>query len=248
MMEILKKLEIPLCQPQRIPVKTLIAQLQPGSADKKIIETHIASMKLVSILNEQTIRIRPYKDDEFSYQSIYVFYIELKKDDSIITLSNLIHSAFPEPTILIYQSMNTNYISLAEKRINKVEKDKTVVEEVVLCKISDNITDNQISLKLISGQDLKEYYLKLVTWLYKLKVLSITNIYPEKDTDFRLLLDQYERLTTEIRKLKEEYKKASMMSEKMKIDDELFEKEILLKRMIENLEGETYENNSFEIW
>lgn len=235
MMELLEKLEIPLCQPQRIPVKTLIAQLQPGSSNKKIIETHIASMKLVSILNEQTIRVRPYKDDEYSYQSIYVFLIELKKDDSITALSNLIHSAFPEPTILIYQRMNTNTISLAEKRINKVEKDKTVVEEVVLSKILDNVTDNQISLKSISGKDLKEYYSNLVTWLYKLKVLSITNIYPEKDIDFKPLLNQYERLTTEIKKLKEEYKKASMISEKMRIDDEMYDKEMKLKQLMKRL-------------
>lgn len=236
-MGLLERLEIPLCQPQRIPVKTLIAQLQPGSADKKILETHIASMKLVSILNEQTIRVRSYKDDEYSYQSIYVFYIELKKDDSITALSNLIHSAFPEPTILIYQKANTNYISLAEKRINKVEKDKTVVEEVVLCKISDSVTDKQISLKSISGKDLKEYYSNLVTWLYKLKVLSITNIYPEKDMDFKPLLNQYERLTTEIKKLREEYKKASMMSEKMRIDDELCDCEEELLRILAQIKG-----------
>lgn len=235
MMELLEKLEIPLCQPQRIPVKTLIAQLQPGSADKKILESHISSMKLVSILNEQTIRIRPYKDEEYSYQSIYVFYIELKKDDSITALSNLIHSAFPEPTILIYQKANTNYISLAEKRINKVEKDKTVVEEVVLCKISESATDGQISLKSTSGKDLKEYYSNIVTWLYKLKVLSITNVYPEKDMDFKPLLNQYERLTTEIKKYKEEYKKASMMSEKMRIDDEMYDKEMKLKQLMKRL-------------
>ena len=230
-MGLIERLEIPLCQPQRIPVKTLIAQLQPGSADKKILESHISSMKLVSILNEQTIRIRSYKDEEYSYQSIYVFYIELKKDDSVTTLSNLIHSAFPEPTILIYQKDNTNYISLADKRINKVERDKTVVEEVILCKISDCVTDSQISLKSISGKDLKEYYSNLVTWLYKLKVLSITNIYPEKDMDFKPLLNQYEILTTEIKKLKEDYKKASIMSEKMKIDDELYDKETEQKQI-----------------
>ena len=128
-MELLEKMRIPLCQPQRIPVKTLVNQLQPVSADKKLIETHIASMRLVSILNERSIRIRPYKDDDYSYQAIYVFYIELKKDDSLITLSNLIHSAFPEPTILIYQRMNSYYVSLAEKRINKIEKDKILLDK-----------------------------------------------------------------------------------------------------------------------
>lgn len=61
-----------------------------------------------------------------------------------------------------------------------MEKDRTVVEEVVLCKILDNATDKQLSLESISGKDLKEYYSNLVTWLYKLKVLSITNIHPEK--------------------------------------------------------------------
>lgn len=237
-MELLEKLEIPLCQPQRIPVKSLIAQLQPGSSDKKILETHVASMKLISILNEQTIRVRPYKDEEYSYQSIYVFFIELKKDDSITTLSNLIHSAFPEPTILIYQKMNINTISLAEKRINKVEKDRTVVEEVILCKISGNVTDSQISLKSISGKDLKEYYSNLITWIYKLKVLSITNIYPEKDMDFKPILNKYEQLITEIKKLKEEYKKASMISEKMKIDDDLYEIENKLDNIMHQMKGD----------
>lgn len=89
---------------------------------------------------------------------------------------------------------------------------------------------NQV-LESISGKDLKEYYSNLVTWLYKLKVLSITNIHPEKDMDFKPLLNQYERLTTEIKKLKEEYRKASMMSEKMRIDDELYDKETELKKI-----------------
>ncbi|CRH85573.1 Uncharacterised protein [Chlamydia trachomatis] len=49
--------------------------------------------------------------------------------------------------------------------------------------------------------------------------------------DFKPLLNQYERLTTEIKKLKEEYRKASMMSEKMRIDDELYDKETELKKI-----------------
>ena len=233
-MEILEKLNIPLCQPRRIPVKTLIAQLQPTSEDKKIIENHIASIKLVSILNEQTMHTRSYKDDEYSYQAIYVFYIELKKEDSIISLANLIHAAFAEPTMLIFNKLETNYISLAQKRINKIDITKTVVEDVILSKISDNVLDNQLSLKYISGKDLKEYYLNIVTWLYKLKVLDITKIYPEKDLDFKPLLTKYEQLTSEINKLKEAYKKASMLSEKMKIDDELWEKEKEVKELMIN--------------
>lgn len=238
-MELLEKLHIPLCPPQRIPVKTLVEQLQPTPTDKKIIESHIASMKLVSLLNEQTIRIRPYKDEDCSYQAIYVFLIELKKDDSVSSLSHLIHSAFPEPTILIYKRTNTYYISLASKRINKIEQGKTVVEDVVVTQIPSSITFEQISLENIPGINLREYYNSIINWFYKLKVLHITKVYPQKDLGFKTLLKQYEQTKVEINKLKEAYKKASMKSDKMRIDDELYDKEIESKKILKLLkEGE----------
>ena len=238
-MEILDKLGIPLCQPQRIPVKILVQQLQPTSSDKKLLESHIASMKLVSLLNEQTIHIRAYKDDDFSYQAIYVFYIELKKDDSITTLSQIIHSAFPEPTTLIFRRIETTYISLATKRINKVEQGKTVVEDVLVSKIVSDAKDEQLSLEHINGQNLREYYLNIIQWLYRLKILSIAKVYPQKGMDFKSVLKQYEKLNEDINKLKERYKKASMKAQKMRIDDELYEKEMELKQLVEKLkEGE----------
>lgn len=235
-MELLEKLHIPLCPPQRIPVKTLVEQLQPTPADKKIIESHIASMKLVSLLNEQTIHIRPYKDDDYSYQAIYVFLIELKKDDSITSLSHLIHSAFPEPTVLIYKRIDAYYISLASKRINKIEQGKTVVEDVVITQIPSSITLEQLSLKNITGTNLREYYHSIINWFYKLKVLHITKVYPQKDLDFKTLLKQYEQTKSDIHKLKEAYKKASMKSDKMRIDDELYDKEIEIKKLINKMQ------------
>lgn len=234
-MNLLEKLNIPLCQPQRIPVKTLVQQLQPTPNDKKILESHIASMRLVSILNEQTIRIRSYKDEDFSYQAIYVFFIELKKDDKITSLSEIIHSAFPEPTILVFNKLETNFISLATKRINKIEQGKTVVEDVLVSKISKEAKEEQLSLSSIKGSNLREYYLNMIQWLYRLKVLSIAKVYPQKDLDFKSILKQYEQLNTDINKLKEKYKQASMRAEKMRIDDELYDKETELNLIIKKI-------------
>lgn len=235
-MDLLNKLNIPLCPPQRIPIKTLIQQLQPSSSDKKLIESHISSMNLVSILNEQTIHIRSFKDDNYSYQSIYVFMIELKKDDSIVSLSKLIHSAFPEPTILVFKIQDSYYLSLAEKRINKVEKGKTVVEDVITTHISETANEKQMSLQEISGINLSEYYSNIIQWLYKLKVLLITEIYPNKELDFKLLLRKYEKLNIDLKKLKEEYRKASMKAEKMKIDDELYDIEIEITKLVKKMQ------------
>ena len=197
---------------------------------------HIFSMHLVSILNEQTIHIRLFKDDNYSYQSIYVFMIELKKDDSIVSLSNLIHSVFPEPTILVYKIQDSYYISLAEKRINKVEEGKTVVEDVIITHIPATANENHMSLQEVSGINLKEYYSNITQWLYKLKVLLITNVYPNKEIDFKSILREYEKLSIDLNKLKDSYKRATMKSEKMRIDDDIYDTEIRIKEIINLLE------------
>ena len=100
-MSLLEKLEIPTLQKQRIPVKTLIEQLQPTPENKRLIESHVGSIYLVSLLNQQTIHYRPYKDDDYSYQAIYVLQITLKKPDQLTDVSIQLHSAFPEPTLLL---------------------------------------------------------------------------------------------------------------------------------------------------
>ena len=95
-MEILKRLNMPPCDKTRVPVKTLVEQLEADNKTKKLLENHIASMHLISLLTEQTVRIRAYKDDDYSFQAIYVFEIELKVDDQLTDFTEWVHSAFPE--------------------------------------------------------------------------------------------------------------------------------------------------------
>ena len=102
-MSLLDSLNIPTLPPQRVPLKTLIEQLQNSSSDnKRLIMNAVGRIDLVSLLNDQTIHIRPYKDDEYSYQAIYVLQITLKKEERLTDLSIQLHSAFPEPTIILF--------------------------------------------------------------------------------------------------------------------------------------------------
>ena len=97
-MSILEVLHIPPLTKQRVPVKTLVEQLQPTPENKRLIESHVASIYLVSLLNEQTIHYRAYRDGDYSYQAIYVLQIALKKNDQLTDLTSQLHAAFPEPT------------------------------------------------------------------------------------------------------------------------------------------------------
>lgn len=236
-MNLLEALHIPTLAKQRVPVKTLIEQLQPTPENKRLIESHVASIYLVSLLNEQTIHYRAYKDDDYSYQVIYVLRIALKKDDQLTDLTNQLHAAFPEPTLLLLEHGDKEWISVAPKRINKLDPTKTVLEDNVIQEIKTDFIQ-YLNLEQIKAVDLKDYYTKIVQLIYKLGVLELINVYPTTNIDYKLIIKEYQAIQTNINNLKEQYKKASMKSEKMDIDDQIYDEEIKQKKLIKQLKGE----------
>ena len=236
-MTIIESLKIPAINKQRVPVKMLIDQLQPTPVNKRLIESHVASIYLVSLLNEQTIHYRAYKDEEYSYQAIYVLQVTLKKDDQLTDLSVQLHSAFPEPTILLMEyASDKEWISAAPKRINRVDTTKTVLDDIVVQKI-DGEAYKYLDLSKLSAVNLKDYYMKVVQLLYRIAVFSIINIYPEVDLDFKTVIKEYQQSSSNISCLKEKYKKSAMKAEQMDIDDQIYDEEQKQKQLIEKMKG-----------
>lgn len=235
-MDILKELNIPLMEPTRIPVKKLEEELHSDGTERRFLEKHISSIKLVSLLNEQTNRIRKYVDDDYSYQVIYVIQIELKTDEALNELCRIVHSAFPEPTLLILNNVNINYLSAAFKRINKNDKTKTVIEDCVSSIITSEYRD--INLKNINASNLKEYYEEIIDIVYRHKVYDIARIAPNKNKNYKKFIRDYEEVSAQISKLQDEYNKASMMADKARIDDELYLYENKRDLLIKYIKGE----------
>ena len=236
-MNLLEVLHIPTLSKQRVPVKTLIEQLQPTPENKRLIESHVASIYLVSLLNEQTIRYRAYKDDDYSYQVIYVLQIALKKDDQLADLTSQLHIAFPEPTLLLLEHSCKEWISVAPKRINKLDPTKTVLEDNVVQEIKTNFIQ-YLNIEQVQAIDLKDYYLKVIQIVYKLGVLDLVNIYPNTNLNYKAIIKEYQQLQININNFKEQYKRASMKSEKMDIDDQIYDEEQKQKKLIKQLKGE----------
>ena len=217
-----------------MPVKTLVEQLQPTSENKRLIESHVASIYLVSLLNEQTIRYRSYKDDDYSYQAIYVLQITLKKNDQLTDLTSQLHAAFPEPTILLMEHMDKEWISVAPKRISKIDQTQTVLEDNVVQEINMD-SMHYLNLSQISATNLKDYYTKIVQIAYKIGVLNLIKVYPTADLDCKSIIKKYQAIQANINNLKEQYKRASMKSEKMDIDDQIYDEEQKQKNIVKRL-------------
>lgn len=231
-MSILDALHIPILTKQRVPVKTLVEQLQPTPENKRLIESRVASIYLVSLLNEQTIHYRAYRDDDYSYQAIYVLQITLKKNDQLSDLTNQLHAAFPEPTILLMEYKDKEWISVAPKRISKIDQTKTVLEDNVVQEIS---TMDCLNLNQIKAINLKDYYTKIVQIVYKIGVLNLIKVYPTADLDYKSIIKEYQAIQANINNLKERYKRASMKSEKMDIDDQIYDEEMKQKNIVKRL-------------
>lgn len=238
-MEILEKLNIHIQQPlsQRIPINTIEEQLEADNRDKKLLETHIAKIYLSAILDENSTHIRSYVDEEHVYESIYVLSIELKKDDNLAEVNRLIHSTFPNPLIIVYSLRDKFIISTALKRINKLDNAKTVIEDVV---ISEVVYSNDLQSVLINLKDidtLYKYYSSFTDCLRKIFVFNKTGILPTIDLNYNEWIRRYNSINADINKLNDDYKKANMLAEKMKIDDAIYDKEEELDNLKKELQG-----------
>lgn len=100
------------------------------------------------------------------------------------------------------------------------------------------ITDDTlqyINLSHLSAIDLKNYYLQIVILVYKISVYNVVHVFPQQDLDYKSVIKQYQQINTNINNLEEKYKKASMKSEQMDIDDRIYDEEMKKKELINRI-------------
>lgn len=205
---------------RRIFVKDILARLELSSRDKQSFEKTVGTIHVKGILNESTSNIWSYVDETYYYKEIILFYVVLKDITKIAFVNEQLQKVFPNPIVIFYEFGSKYAISTALKRLNKLEKGKTVIEEIQLSDFFE-LDDKHIQLLNKHSYDfnnLKNYYEGFNNLVATEELVDLTGIVPEViDETAKDKSTKIKQLLRQKKELEEAYKEADSMQERMSI-------------------------------
>ena len=230
-----------LCVPRNSRIKSRIAFNQIFKAfslttkEQKEISNNVDKIYLIGEVNSRNCNYQPVNNDEYVYETIQYIYIELNKKDNIEWLDEMFHRIFPNPIIIIYSINEEIAYSTSLKRLNKVENNKIVIEniynttfniqEYFYSKVKDIMNDRKIV-------DLFSLYKHIDDIVYLQMLYQTTNKFEYSISIERIkeLYLEIEELNKENRNLNTVYNQEKNQAKRM----ELFMKMKINNQKIEN--------------
>ena len=205
---------------RRIYVKDILSRLELSTRDKQTFEKTIGAIFVKGILNESTLNIWSYADDTYYYKEIILFHVVLKDITKITFVNEQLQKVFQNPIVIIYEFNNKYAISTALKRLNKLEKEKTVIEETQLSNFFE-LDDAHIQLlnkHSYNFNNLKEYYENVNNLVATEELVGLTGVVPKViDETVKVKSIKIKQLLKQKKDLEEAYKEADSMQERMSI-------------------------------
>lgn len=203
---------------QRLYVNQIVEQANATGNDKKLLEKSIKNFYLVGVLSEDTCGLWSVKNDEYFYEMVLIFHVIVKDESKIKSLNELLQKTFPNPTIIVYQNGSEFMFSTAMKRLNKVEKDKTVIDSL---QTTEWFTLDELHKELLNRinfnkRDLKDFY-ESVDYIISAEYLTKLNGKVPEIIDYSIKAKSgmVQRLLEEKSKYIEQEKEESSMQGKM---------------------------------
>lgn len=217
----------------KIKVSDIVGALNAPAKDKAVLTKEVSTITLKAVLTEDTTGIRKYSDDTCDYQAIYVLFVTLKDNSKIAYVNELFHKAFPNVVLMTYQIGDKYAISTAPKRLNQVEKGKTVIEEIQLTDFFSLQGEFEKLLNKISYDfiNLKEFYQFLNNLVAAETIIKLTDKCPEViDLSIKDKCSKIQELLRQKKVLELQMKEADSMQEKANLHVELKELELEIKK------------------
>lgn len=240
--------------------------------DKKALKEDVDKIRWLYTLKPSTINIAPYIDDLRDYGELAVLQVEISNTKSAERIGHLINRAIPYPLVVLFvfteikEEIQTSEheernltneklaICLADKRINKADKEKWVIEELQLSPwlCLNNITKcernflNSLTFSSLSHRNLWYFYQAFMARVQALQCAGISGRFhlasgelAEQDQEMhrenqRNHLQHYRQIEQDIKKLRAQIKQAEF-SQQIVLNTQIKQQEQRLKQIAETL-------------
>ena len=140
--DFLEHLDIPgSCRLDKPVFKKLFLDASDGkrgvldATDKKCLKDDILRVRWLYTLKPSTINIAAYADDSREYPEVAILHVELSNSSRAARIAHFINRSIPYPLVLLFTAEIDGHtgisISLTDKRINRADKEKWVLEDSV---------------------------------------------------------------------------------------------------------------------
>uniref|UniRef100_C5CL49 DUF4391 domain-containing protein n=1 Tax=Variovorax paradoxus (strain S110) TaxID=543728 RepID=C5CL49_VARPS len=229
---------------QRVPKKVLIENGAPTAGDKRLLNDGIEEIQWIAALKPNTVGVPDYRDEEREYLEVAVLSITTRGTPeetangtatvaatSVNTtrLAELVHRAVPYPVLLLLDTPQGVFLSMAHKRWAQNEAGKVVLDgDVTTVAITSEVQDvspfvQSMALVRQSQATLMELYQGWMDCLTALHASRYTGVYtalndPEQAARRRAALRDYQRLEREATRLRTQATKEKQMAKQVELN------------------------------
>ena len=226
---------------RKLDKKEFLENFSLNINDRKLLSQAIDRITLENILNQDTINISPFVDENKDYSEIAIIKVKISNKEKLKSINNIIQQ-IPYSLIVFYAFQNEICLSLSPKRINKADSSKLVVEEVHFSKWIDFSNLTNIDKSFLQSLNINNHPFTNLLAFYESfmdKLISYNaSIYSGTLTvskDTKMILENIQKTEAQIIELKNKIKKETNFNEKVNMNMELKKLNDKLKSLKEDL-------------
>lgn len=231
-----------------ISKKVLFEAVALNTRDKELFTKNVKQIKWIYKINEETLRVKPYKDSQREYLEVEVINILLKKctsDSKLNRIVDIILRFIPYPILLVIQFGDAFRFYVSHISESLADLDKITLDKIISTKWIDDI--GEFELKLIDDIQLDNLDFKNTYTFYDSIIEAIINyngsceVGVEVELDSNVILEINEDIKAidlKINEFKSKIKKEPNFNKQMEYNIEIHKLKEERVKLEEKLKGD----------
>ncbi len=216
----------------RIPKKAFTdnPEFDLKKEEKEILRDYVDNMYFQYSLKPGILNIPSYEDEEIRYEEIQIIKLKVSEQVKEDKACNIVQKYIPYPMLILIEHNEYIKLNLAIKKINKVQREKLSIEEMIYTDWINLNRLNQKEINFLKSLDISRFSTNNLFKIYEGFINSINSFnlskyreeFKVKSLDETLedikLLEKIESIENEITTLKNSLKKESNMGTKVELN------------------------------